>query len=248
MEEEKREERAEESPDAAPVRRGRKTPKEIFSHPSKLRLANIVVCAAVFVLLWVMFALVSAGVVPDPYDRRFSYVVTSLLMLAPWLIELIFGIRLSDFVLTFGVAYALVAGVVCSSFALYKIVPNFDKVVHFAFGYVGSLVGLLIVCKLANIRELRPVFVAVVCFAVSMACGAVWEIMEFVTDLLFAQTAQGMPVETVTGEFVTPRDDTMLDIVCNFGGALVYLIHYVIHRATGRSLLIGAMVEDFSKR
>ena len=72
MEEEKREERAEESPDAAPVRRGRKTPKEIFSHPSKLRLANIVVCAAVFVLLWVMFALVSAGGVAAPKARRVS--------------------------------------------------------------------------------------------------------------------------------------------------------------------------------
>ncbi len=39
----------------------------------------------------------------------------------------------------------------------------------------------------------------------------------------------------------------MYDVICNTGGAIVFLIHYVIHVCTKKSLLLGAMKKDFSK-
>lgn len=245
MNEENRADTKEESEEIVKWRR--KTPNEIFSHPSKLRIANMVVAAIVFVGLWVMFFIALAGIW-DPYDRKFAYVACSLLMIAPFMVELIFGVKISDFVLTFFIAYALFAGVLCSGFAFYKIVPEFDKVAHSLFGYVGCIIGLLIVCKLSDYNRQSPLLVILVCFAASLACGACWEIMEFASDLLFNQTAQGVPVETVDGAIVVDRLDTMLDIICNFCGAVVFVVHYVIHIATKRNLIMGSIIKDLNKK
>lgn len=230
-----------------PAKWRRKTPYEIYAKPSKLRIVDIVISAVVFIGLWVMFFIALAGVW-DPYDRKFSYIACALLMLAPFIVEMIFGIKIGDFILTFYIAYALFAGVLCSGFAFYKIVPEFDKVAHSLFGYVGCLIGLLAVCKLSDYNRQNPLLVVIVCFAVSLACGACWEIMEFTADLLFNQTAQGVPVETVDGALVVDKLDTMLDLICNFCGAIVFIIHYVIHVTTKRNLLMGSIIRDFNKR
>ena len=49
------------------------------------------------------------------------------------------------------------------------------------------------------------------------------------------------------GNYYRPVTDTMYDVICNTGGAIVFLIHYVVHVCTKKSLLLGAMKKDFSK-
>lgn len=226
----------------------RKSPQEIFSLPSKLRVAMMIVCGLTFVLLWVAFFLTLGGIMPDPHNRMFTYAMTSLLMLAPYIIEMAFGVKFSDFILTFFVVYAFLAAVLGAAFALYQTVPYFDKAIHALFGYVGCVVGLLVVCKLSDYDKLTPFFVATVCFAVSLACGAVWEILEFSADIFFGQTAQGKPVDLAGGGTGVLRDDTMLDIVCNFCGAVVFIIHYVIHVMSRRNLVMGSIIRDLKKK
>ena len=236
----------EETSEITVKKRRRRSPKEIFSKPSPLRIINMIVSFAVFVWLWVMFFLTVADVIADPYNRLLSYAMVSLLMIAPYLIELVFGFKWSDFVLTFIIIYALLAGVVGAALAGYGRIPYYDKVVHGVFGYVGSLVGLYITCRFYDLSTLNKVFVAIVCFAVSMGLGAVWEILEFSSDTFLGQTSQGGFVETVTGEWVTPVTDTMLDIICNFAGAVVFLIHFIIHSVSKKNLLLGSIIKDFS--
>ena len=231
-----------------PAKWRRKSLKQIFSRPNIIRVVNMIVCGIAFAALWIAFFLTLAGVIEDPYNRMFSYAACSLLMLAPFIIEMIFGIKLSDFILTFFVLYALLAGVLGAGFALYRIVPYFDKAVHTLFGYVGCIVGLLIVCKLSDYKRLNPLFVVIVCFAVSLACGACWEIMEFTADMFFGQTAQGLPVTTVDGKTVVDRLDTMLDIICNFCGAILFIIHYIVHVLTRRNLVMGSIIRDLNRK
>lgn len=81
-----------------------------------------------------------------------------------------------------------------------------------------------------------------------MMCAACWEIMEYLSSMFLGQTAQGAPVETVNGKKVVDITDTMLDIISNFGGAVLFLLHYALHKLTKRSLLLGAIVKDFCGR
>lgn len=215
-----------------------------------LRIVNIAVSGLCFCFTFGLFlAVIITG--NDPYHRMLSYVMTSLLFAAPFLLELVLikkKFRFSDFVLTFYVCYILIAGLIGTVFMVFDNVYGYDKAVHSAFGYVGSLVGLFLVCKLSDYPKLHPVFIAIVCFSVSMMLGAVWEIIEFSADNLLGQAAQGNPVITVDGTPVTAVTDTMFDIICNLGGAGVFIIHFIIHRTTTKNLLLGSIIKDFSAR
>lgn len=147
----------------------------------------------------------------------------------------------------FFVIYAFIASFLGSVLQFSAKITGYDKVLHFAFGYVGSVIGLFFVCKLSDAEKARPVYVVFVCVATSLALALLWEIFEFSGDMLFGNNAQGVPILGEDGNYYRPVTDTMYDAICNTGGAIVFLIHYVIHVCTKKSLLLGAMKKDFSK-
>ena len=213
-----------------------------FQSPLRVITHVFVVCVVIFLIVRLIIVLVIGE---DPDNRLFSYFAVSLLFLLPYAYELIFRRRISTFVLLFYVLYVFVSGALGNCLGFYGRFLGFDKVMHSLFGYVGCIIGLLAVCKMADYHSLSPTFVSFVCFAVSLACGAVWEIIEFSGDTLLGQSAQGFLVQTTDGALVRALLDTMLDLISNFIGALVFVIHYLFHRLIERNLIIGSMVQDF---
>ena len=120
----------------------------------------------------------------------------------------------------------------------------YDLATHFVSGYLLGFLGLFLMCKLADVRNLRAPFVIFVCFCFSVACAGLWEIFEFVTDILFDGIAQGIPVE-VDGALIRAVNDTMEDMICGALGALVFIIHLIAHYLSKRSLLVGAFMEKY---
>ena len=171
---------------------------------------------------------------------------------ALWLIPFVchFWLRraVSDGALLIAEVFLFFASFLGSGVRLYDSVWWYDIAMHTVVGYVAALLGLFLVCKLADVNKLRPAFVLLVCAAVSLAVAAVWEIYEFVTDLLLAGNAQGAPVQTVTGGFVVPVNDTMEDILCNTAGAAVFLVHYLLHVCTKKDLGVGFLKRDFTTK
>lgn len=100
--------------------------------------------------------------------------------------------------------------------ALYDTTAWFDKVLHFGNSLGIGFMGFLVVYVLQYIGRLRPspVFNAVLILFVSLGIGALWEIVEYVSDLWLHQGAQGSPV-------MTPLDDTMWDLILDGAGGLV---------------------------
>jgi len=96
---------------------------------------------------------------------------------------------------------------------LYGQIQLWDKLVHFQSGLLLSITGFVLVYSLNESEntpiDLSPGFVAFFAVIFSLAFGAVWEIAEFVGDMLFSSTWQnGLP-------------DTMWDLIADGGGALV---------------------------
>ncbi len=182
----------------------------------------------------------------DPYNRLWSSFGSALLFLVPIVFDLFFHKKISDFIVTFFIIYMIFASLIGSVFYLYNITNWYDKLAHSIFGYVGGIIGLYVICKLSDINSHKILYTMIVCFAISLACGAVWEIWEFSSDMLFHQQAQGKPLEVITGEYITPVTDTMFDLICNFGGAIVFCLHFLIHKKTGKNLVMGSIIKDFT--
>lgn len=214
---------------------------------SPLRITDAV---AVVILCLIVFSFFLKIVITgkDPHNRLVSNLGTMFLLIVPFPLERIFKKRMSDFVLTFYLLYIFFAGFLGNVFLFYKFVPFYDKVIHTIFGYVGCVAGLYLLCKLCEYDKMRGFYIAVACFAFSMACGAVWEIIEYLSDLFLHQTSQGIPILTADGKFVISIKDTMEDLVANFLGAFLFTVHYAIHRASKKNLFLGSVLKDFNKK
>ena len=92
----------------------------------------------------------------------------------------------------------------------------YDKVIHFGNSLLIGLLAFLIVYSLQFTGRLRTsAFVnGLVILLLSLGIGAIWEIAEYVADLLFKEGAQGSPG-------VGALDDTMWDLILDGSGGMV---------------------------
>lgn len=220
---------------------------EMNKNEKIFRIVNIIIPILLsLVSIIKLITILASGA--DPDNRFLACFGVAVLPFVPLLLELLFKFRLSNFMQIFFFVYIFFAAVLGNVFYFYKYLEfmHYDKIMHSLFGYVGCILGLYISVKLAEYEKMSAAFVVLVCFAVSMALGACWEIFEFSGDVFLNQTSQGFPVLLADGSYVTPVNDTMGDIVCNFFGALVFVVHYIVHRATKKNLLVGSMVKDFT--
>lgn len=227
-----------------------KTPFAQLSSKDKiLRIITLCLSAAVFL------ACVVAGIyfmiAGDPDNRILPSFGVALLAVLPYAIELVFRTRLSSFMLLFVYIFMFFAGFLGCSMNWYNIYAPYDKIIHGIFGYVGCAIGLFAIVKTKNYGGLNVFGLILFVFAFSMACGAIWEIIEFTADNLMGAHGQGFPMTGITesGEIVTgviDVSDTMTDIIMNFIGAVVFSVHLLLHRLTKKDLFLGTAIENFA--
>ncbi len=92
-----------------------------------------------------------------------------------------------------------------------------DKMLHSFSGLIFANLGFLIAMYLGRSQELdsklNRTLVTMFSFCFSVASGAVWEIYEYSMDETFGFLYQGIGI-----------DDTMLDIICDTLGALLFAL------------------------
>ena len=198
--------------------------KELKSKDQRiLRTINIV-----FMVLQSLFCVTLAiyySQIGDPNNRLFSCIMMAIASLIPFAIELIFRFRFPGLMFLFYQIYLLFAGTIGSALNVYYIVSFYDIIIHCLAGYVFALLGIFVLSKTTKYSKQTILFVALFCFLFSMACELIWELIEWTADNLFGQTAQGLPIDEYGVPLVT---DTMQDMLCNFAGGIVFVLHYVI--------------------
>ncbi|MDL2292929.1 hypothetical protein LJC17_05025 [Acholeplasma sp. OttesenSCG-928-E16] len=183
----------------------------------------------------------------DPTNRKWTTIGMTLLCLIPVVLEFIVKYRLSNMIYLFFNIFVFAAGFTGSVLYVYDKWPDYDKLIHFVFGYVGGIIGMILICKLSDYDSLKPLFICLVCFLVSMGCGALWECFEYLADNLMGQTSQGVPIEIPGGGTIVSLADTIEDLYANLFGAVLFSIHFVLHRITGKNLLMGSIIDDFKR-
>lgn len=205
--------------------------KELKKGDQIFRIINLVFMALQFL------ACIGMGIyylsIGDPENRVFSCFGITVLVILPYLAELIFRFRLPGLILFGYQIYVLFAGVIGSVFNVYYLASWYDLIIHTLAGYVFALLGIFVVSRLENYSKLNKWTIVIFCFCLSMACELIWELLEWFVDNCLGQTAQGPIAEGHNAPLVT---DTMVDILCNFCGAIVFSVQYIIGKSTKATL------------
>lgn len=179
----------------------------------------------------------------DPNNRFFISLALFGFGLLPFVYELISRAKITNSVFLMFNIYLLVAGLLGSSLNGYNTFYWLDRVVHFIMGYMMALLGFFIICRTKHNSKMHYLMVALFCLAFSLFIEAIWEIGEWAVDNVLGQTAQGAKI----GEYGAPLvTDTMEDICCNTGGALLFVLHYLTSKWSNKNLLISSMEKEFS--
>lgn len=218
--------------------------RSILQKIPPLRLAVYLISAALFIAMAVIA--VRQGMAGWPEEGPAVVLGNAALWLVPFVLQPLLRRCIGDSLWLLFVVFAFFASFLGTVMRFYENIWWYDLAMHTVFGYIGCLIGLFFACKLADIYTMRPLFIALFCFCVSLMFAAMWEVFEFTGDLLLGNNAQGDPVQTVTGELFIPVNDTMEDIICNTAGAILFLLHYGLHRLSRRSLGFYMFMKDFS--
>lgn len=213
--------------------------KSLAKQEKILRIINLVLMIGFFFASLTMMLL---GLLKWDDKRLFmSSIVMEVLFLAPLLLELMVGRRISNIVTFFYVIYVVLAGFVGSLLNVYYSFLGYDKIIHVLFGYIFSMPAIFLISLCQDYKKLNPITVALFCLFFSLALELLWEILEFGIDRLLNQTMQGTPVEGYGVPLIT---DTITDMMCNTAGALTFFIHFLIGKKTKVSLGINQIEKE----
>lgn len=205
--------------------------KELKKGDQIFRIINVVFMVLQFL------ACIGMGIyyltIGDPENRVFSCFGIAVLVILPYLAELIFRFRLPGLIFLFYQLYVLFAGFIGSVLNVYYLASWYDLIIHTLAGYVFALLGIFVVSRLENYSKLNKWTIVIFCFCLSLACELIWELLEWFVDNCLGQTAQGPVAEGYNAPLVT---DTMVDILCNFCGAIVFSVQYIIGKSTKATL------------
>ncbi len=167
------------------------------------------------------------GVTGDPNDRLVPAILVGVVSLLPYLFELIFRTRLNNILFLGLEIYLLFAGFIGATLNFYNMFSWYDIVIHVIMGYLVAMLALFFIARLGDYKKLSVWQVVVFCLCFSLAVELVWELSEWAFDNLFGMSAQGDKVSAF-GQLAPLVTDTMEDILCNFSGALLFFIHFIL--------------------
>ncbi len=201
--------------------------KDLTKKDKIFRIVNLTLMfALLFATIGILIYYVKTG---DKNNRMVSCIAMSVVYLVPILVELIIGRRIQNLVTFYFLVYALVAGFLGSCFSLYKTTSWFDIPVHILAGYTFSFFGIVILSRLEKYHTLKPITIIIFCFFCTLSVELVWELVEWFSDLVLNQTAQGEIVPGYGAPLVT---DTNLDMLCNLVGGLLFSVQFLIGKFT----------------
>ncbi|MBQ9790466.1 MAG: hypothetical protein IJW24_02605 [Clostridia bacterium] len=134
----------------------------------------------------------------------------------PILIELIFKIKIEVLASVIYQIFLILTIIIGSIWKMYDIFAGYDITIHFMSGVLAAIIAYTFV---KNSKKFKPygLWLFVLLFAIAGACGALWEIWEFATDLILDGNSQ----RVLGFSERTAIMDTMLDIIADVVGGLI---------------------------
>lgn len=184
--------------------------------------------------------------------------LTMALLCIPMLIEKYLVCRIALPVYLFLLIYAMGA-LLGDGYDLYHLTSWWDKAMHLSSGVIFAMFGVFLAQRLNHGSNTSLLLQAIFALCLSIAASAVWEIFEYVADLLFHSDMQNDTyiteinsyflgdtlgiighienIESVTingvemaGYIDIGLIDTMRDMIIETAGAVVYVVIFLLDR------------------
>lgn len=159
-----------------------------------------------------------------------------LSLLIPFLSKKIIKINLSELFNFFYYIYIIISLLIGEIMLLMKNTLWFDKIVHFYFGFIISIVAVLIIKYNSNNLKEKIFFNILFISGFALLAGSNWEFIEFTLDKLFHTNHQRW-IETCV-------DDTMLDLLVTFLGSIIINVCYYIETKKNKFGLVYHSIRD----
>ena len=205
--------------------------------------------------------LIYYNTVGDPYKRTANCINTALAVWLPFVAERILRHRFSFFQHLVYAFIMLTSCVIGSVFYVFETWGPYDKLAH---GFSGYLLMIFILGLFAffikDFDKINAPVLIMFMFAFSLGTACAWEVIEFLFDWLLGQNGQGHVPDEVLAKIAEQGYtgiranleklkyvgvlDTDTDMSCHALGSLVFSVHFLVHRISGRDLLMGAMIRD----
>jgi uncharacterized membrane protein YjdF len=198
-------------------------------------------------LVWNLRALLLLTIVVELATGHLLFAMEALLALGLCLLlRLLPGTEDVPFVTQFEIVCLLMALGNCTLGVFlnyYRTIPYYDKLLHLVNPLAIALLGVLSLSAIARAHRIAapPTAIALLVVLATLGLAAVWEILEFSSDLIFSQGTQGSPN-------MDPLQDTMWDLVISFLGAIIGAFGCVAYFALRRddTLRAEAGSRDFN--
>lgn len=181
------------------------------------------ITSVIGVVSMILYAiLTSCGIFANDWTawiKMLGYFVCVWVPILLWLIK----IKLDLTSIIFYEIFIVLSLLVGSVWHVYGYLKYYDVVMH---AISGALIAILSysLFKCSKKQDISLVWLFVLVFAVAMACGGIWEIMEFSIDGITGSNSQIF--EGLLGRQALV--DTMTDIICDFVGGIVGAIVVVL--------------------
>lgn len=159
-----------------------------------------------------------------------------LSLLIPFLFKKIIKINLSELFKFFYYIYIIISLLIGEIMLLMKNTLWFDKIVHFYFGFIISIVAVLIIKHNSKNLKEKIFFNILFISGFALLAGNGWEFIEFTLDKLFHTNHQRW-IETCV-------DDTMLDLLVTFLGSIIINVCYYIETKKNKFGLVYHSIRD----
>lgn len=191
------------------------------------------VVSAIFTTVRIVMAPTIAPVGDDSIRVKSDYVlmllqciVGVLAMLLPSLITKRIQIEIPSHMIVVYAIFLYCAIYLGEVRSFYYRIPYWDTILHTFSGAMLGALGYSLVSLLNNTDKiplnLSPLFVAIFGFCFALSLGVVWEVYEFVADIILGTNMQKFALES--GELLVGQEalaDTMKDLIVDGLGALV---------------------------
>lgn len=184
----------------------------------KALICTLVSTAVWFVCAVVFIPLACTGKIVNGVDKYLSLFSVLAMIWIPYIL-LWCRVKFDFTTLIVYQVFIFLVTMVGTVWNVYNMVGWYDTVIHFLSGVLIGFIGYSLITLNSKARlEYFWLFIFIVAF--TMLCGGVWEIYEFTGDSLW-----GSNMQVYKGFFEQDAlFDTMIDIICDFGGSLIAAI------------------------
>lgn len=173
-------------------------------------------------------------------EKLIGRICLLMLCLLPFAIKKLFKVTFSRLVSCLYYIFLFLSGFLGANLEFYKNFELWDILVHFLMGVGLALLSIFVlnhtIYKHGNKHNFT--FTAIFMVSFSVLCGVIWEIFEFVCDLILNSSFQRF--SSYTGRLYVGKNailDTMLDLIMDLSGAVFSVIIIAIAIKVSKNVL-----------